>query len=111
MICRGTPSGYDDLAVSPAPPHGRSASTGRRPSIPPSFDGDERFEIRSALGRGTSSVVYRAFDRQRGAEVALKVLSVQGSAEMLAFKREFRSMADVGTLQCLPKVIPDGVVR
>ncbi|MCA9651176.1 MAG: serine/threonine-protein kinase PknK, partial [Myxococcales bacterium] len=81
--------------MSPAPPHGRSASTGRRPSIPPSFDGDERFEIRSALGRGTSSVVYRAFDRQRGAEVALKVLSVQGSAEMLAFKREFRSMADV----------------
>ena len=65
------------------------------PRQPPSFDGDERFEIRSTLGRGTSSVVYRALDRQRGVELALKVLNVQGSAGMLAFKREFRSMADL----------------
>jgi len=61
----------------------------------PSFEGDDRFEIQSTLGRGTSSVVYRTFDRQRGAEVALKVLGLRGSASMLAFKREFRSMADV----------------
>lgn len=64
------------------------------PSLPAGFD-HERFEIRSTLGRGTSSIVYRTFDRQRGGEVALKVLSVQGSASMLAFKREFRSMADL----------------
>jgi serine/threonine protein kinase len=64
------------------------------PALPPGFD-HERFEIRSTLGRGTSSTVYRTFDRQRGAEVALKVLSLQGSASMLAFKREFRSMADL----------------
>jgi serine/threonine protein kinase/predicted ATPase len=64
------------------------------PSLPPGFD-HERFEIRSTLGRGTSSVVYRTLDRQRGAEIALKVLSVHGSASMLAFKREFRSMADL----------------
>ncbi len=61
----------------------------------PSFEGDDRFEIQSTLGRGTSSVVYRTHDRQRGTEVALKVLGLQGSASMLAFKREFRSMADV----------------
>ncbi|MCA9710935.1 MAG: protein kinase, partial [Myxococcales bacterium] len=67
----------------------------RRGPQPPSFAGDERFEVRSTLGRGTSSVVYQALDRQRGIEVALKVLGVQGSASMLAFKREFRSMADV----------------
>ncbi len=51
--------------------------------------------MRSTLGRGTSSVVYRAFDRQHGGEVALKVLSAQAPAGLLAFKREFRSMADV----------------
>ncbi|MEX1363178.1 MAG: BREX system ATP-binding domain-containing protein [Nannocystaceae bacterium] len=80
----------------PGPPDRPSARAGGLlPPGAPSFDGDDRFEIRSTLGRGTSSVVYRAFDRQRGAEVALKVLGVQGSAGMLAFKREFRSMADV----------------
>jgi eukaryotic-like serine/threonine-protein kinase len=79
--------------VDPASSDGASIRVGK-PSLPPGFDHD-RFEIRSTLGRGTSSVVYRTFDRQRGAEVALKVLSVQGSASMLAFKREFRSMADL----------------
>ncbi|MEM9452952.1 MAG: AAA family ATPase [Myxococcota bacterium] len=74
-------------------PNGASGRLGN-PQLP-SFDGDDRFEIRSTLGRGMSSVVYRALDRQRGAELALKVLGVQGSASMLAFKREFRSMADV----------------
>jgi len=79
--------------VDPAAPDGSSNRAGT-PELPPGFD-HERFEIRSALGRGTSSTVYRTFDRQRGAEVALKVLSLQGSASMLAFKREFRSMADL----------------
>jgi eukaryotic-like serine/threonine-protein kinase len=79
--------------VDPASPEG-SSTRASTPVLPAGFD-HERFEIRSTLGRGTSSTVYRTFDRQRGAEVALKVLSVHGSASMLAFKREFRSMADL----------------
>lgn len=79
--------------MDPASPDGAELR-GSVPLLPEGFDRD-RFEIRSTLGRGTSSVVYRTFDRQRGAEVALKVLSVQGPASMLAFKREFRSMADL----------------
>lgn len=80
-------------SVDRVSPNGASQGMGGPPL--PSFEGDDRFEILSTLGRGTSSVVYRALDRQRGADVALKVLGVQGSASMLAFKREFRSMADV----------------
>lgn len=70
-------------------------ATGGSLREPPNFEGDDRFEIRSTLGRGTSSVVYRAFDRQQTSEVALKVLSLPDAAGMLAFKREFRSMADL----------------
>ncbi len=81
--------------MEPASPDEASARDRGLDPRPPSFEGDDRFEIRSTLGRGTSSVVYRSLDHQRGAEVALKVLSVQGAAGMLAFKREFRSMADV----------------
>ncbi len=86
------------MAVHVDPKSRDGASARDRGSMsprPPSFEGDDRFEIRSTLGRGTSSVVYRALDHQRGTEVALKVLSGHGSAGMLAFKREFRSMADV----------------
>ena len=58
--------------MDPARPQGTSIRLGAL-DLPSGFD-HERFEIRSALGRGTSSTVYRTFDRQRGAEVALKVL-------------------------------------
>ncbi|MCX4239732.1 protein kinase [Paraliomyxa miuraensis] len=35
---------------------------------------DERFELRASLGEGGMGHVYRAFDRQRGREVALKLI-------------------------------------
>src|SRR5690242_12577071 len=40
-------------------------------------------------------IVYRARDRQRGGEVALKALHEVKPAELLRFKREFRVMCNV----------------
>lgn len=38
------------------------------------FEGDARFEILDQLGEGAAGIVYRAHDRERAEEVALKVL-------------------------------------
>ncbi len=46
------------------------------------------FDIREEVGRGGFAVVYRAFDRERGEEIALKVYeSVEADPEALAFER------------------------
>jgi serine/threonine protein kinase len=54
-----------------------------------------RFELVDELGRGGMGIVYRARDRQRGGEVALKALHEVKPAELLRFKREFRVMCNV----------------
>ena len=54
-----------------------------------------RFEVGRRLAAGNFGVVYLAHDRQRGTEVALKVLREATGADLYRFKREFRGLADI----------------
>src|SRR3954471_23223545 len=56
----------------------------------------DRFEVRRKIAAGSFGVVYLAHDRQRGLEVALKVLrEATTGADLYRFKREFRGLADI----------------
>jgi hypothetical protein len=59
------------------------------------MDSGQRFLVRGTLGSGAVSVVYRAFDRVRGHDVALKVLRSAAPWDLARFKREFRCFADL----------------
>ena len=54
-----------------------------------------RFHVRETLGRGGMGVVYRAYDRERGVEVALKTLRGITPESVLRFKSEFRALRDL----------------
>lgn len=56
---------------------------------------EERFVVGEKLGEGGMGVVYEAFDAERGARVALKLLSRVDAASIVRFKHEFRSLAEV----------------
>jgi eukaryotic-like serine/threonine-protein kinase len=55
----------------------------------------ERFELRQELGSGAAGTVWRAWDRQRSTEVALKILHRVDTEVMRRFKHEFRTLADL----------------
>lgn len=72
-----------------------------QPDFPPSLTSParrrtfDRFELRRELGSGVTGVVWQAWDRQRTADVALKILHRFDSALVRRFKQEFRTLADV----------------
>ena len=59
------------------------------------FEGTPRFEIVRRLGMGGMGAVFEAVDRERGRNVALKVLTVENPEALMRFKREFRSLQSV----------------
>ncbi|MEM9071572.1 MAG: protein kinase [Myxococcota bacterium] len=54
-----------------------------------------RFVLRSLLGSGNFGDVYRAYDRDEGRELALKVLHKGDPDSLARFKAEFRAVAEV----------------
>lgn len=54
-----------------------------------------RFDVEARLGVGAHGAVYRVFDRQRGARVALKVPHEHDAHALLRLKDEFRSLASI----------------
>jgi eukaryotic-like serine/threonine-protein kinase len=69
-----------------------------------------RFELRRRLGQGGMGEVFEAWDHERSATVALKLLSQVSAGGILRFKREFRALADVShpNLVTLYEFVADG---
>ncbi len=54
-----------------------------------------RYDVLECLGSGGGGVVYRAFDRQVGAQVAIKILRSLDAEALYRFKHEFRHIARI----------------
>jgi serine/threonine protein kinase len=54
-----------------------------------------RFHIEAQIGEGGMGVVYRALDRERGVQIALKTLNAMEPGDITRLKAEFRALSDV----------------
>src|SRR5262245_29272012 len=70
---------------------------------------DDRFRVDRSLGKGGFGVVYEAFDLQRQARIALKLLHGSDAGSLFRLKREFRALADLShpNLVALHELIAD----
>jgi eukaryotic-like serine/threonine-protein kinase len=65
------------------------------PHVNYEFGGTDRFHVTSRLGEGAMGVVYRALDREKNEEVAIKTLRDLDADGLLRFKNEFRSIQNL----------------
>ncbi len=71
-----------------------------------------RFEVRRRLGSGGTGEVFEAFDRDRGAVIAIKTLARADGDTLARFKREFRALqttshpnlVSIGELVCVDEL-------
>ena len=89
-----TPDG-DEPASAPA-------SSGPAPAEPSCLTlGAGRFIVTGGLGKGAFGVVHEAFDRQRGAHLAIKSVHGVDVGSLYDVKKEFRVLADL----CHPNLV------
>ncbi|MET0287716.1 MAG: protein kinase, partial [Polyangiales bacterium] len=61
----------------------------------PRLASNPRFEVHELLGSGAMGDVFRATDKARGTQVAIKVLRRLDARSLLGFKSEFRAIANL----------------
>lgn len=76
----------------------------------PDFRGTVRFAVRRTLGSGGMGVVYHAYDRTKGMDVALKTLRELDADAIYRLKKEFRALSEVShpNLVTLHELISEG---
>jgi serine/threonine protein kinase len=74
------------------------------------FTGTRRYTVTRLLGAGSWGRVYQAYDNERNAFVAVKLLSRFSAEALLRFKREFRALQSVAhpNLVTLYELLNDG---